>query len=415
MSVKAVILVGGPSRGTRFRPLSLDVPKPLFPIAGHPVLYHHLNSLAKNGEVKEVFLIGFFEDSIMSGFINKVKGEFPGLTVKYLREYQPMGTAGGLYHFRDELRRGNPQGFFVLHADVCSNPPFSEIIAFHKNRKAMCTIVGTKVSRDIAKNFGCLVANPSTDEVCHYVEKPESFVSDLISCGIYFFEDSIFDEIKKTKESFTNGTRYIEEAPYERNPDILRLEQDLLQPLAGTEKIYVFVTDRPWRQLNTASSALLANALFLEEFAKQNPERNAKNAPGAPEIVGNVYIHPSATIHPNVKLGPNVSIGPNVTLEEGVRVREAIVLDNVTIKTNSCIVHAIIGWDSVIGKWCRIEGTSSSESDGNGATITKNGIKIQSTTILGKEVTVRDECVIRNCLVLPNKELKEDFHNEILM
>jgi len=230
-----------------------------------------------------------------------------------------------------------------------------------------------------------------------------------------FFQDSIFDEIKKTKEAFSNGLQFIEEAPYERNPDILRLEQDLLQPLAGTGKIFVFVNNRPWRQLNTASSALLANALFLGEIAKQTPELNAKNAEGAPEIVGNVYIHPTAKIHPNVKLGPNVSIGPNVILEEGVRVREAIILDNVQIKTNSCIVHAIIGWDSLIGRWCRIEGTSSAESDGAGATITKNGIKIQSTTILGKEVTVRDECVIRNCLVLPNKELKENFHNEILM
>ncbi|KAJ9075857.1 hypothetical protein DSO57_1031659 [Entomophthora muscae] len=199
MTIKAVILVGGPSRGTRFRPLSLDVPKPLFPIAGHPILYHHLVALSKVQQVKEVFLIGFFEAAVFTNFLSQVRPEFPGLAIKYLREYQPMGTAGGLYHFRDELRKGNPEGIFVLHADVCCNPPFSEIIGFHKSRKALCTIVGTKVPKDQAKNYGCLVASPSSSEVLHYVEKPESFISDLISCGMYFFEEAIFDEIKKSE------------------------------------------------------------------------------------------------------------------------------------------------------------------------------------------------------------------------
>jgi mannose-1-phosphate guanylyltransferase len=79
---KAVILVGGPSRGTRFRPLSLDVPKPLFPVAGAPLVHHHLSALSKVKELKEVLIIGFFEDSVFSQFIEQASQEFPHLHIK---------------------------------------------------------------------------------------------------------------------------------------------------------------------------------------------------------------------------------------------------------------------------------------------------------------------------------------------
>jgi mannose-1-phosphate guanylyltransferase len=65
---KALILVGGPSKGTRFRPLSLDVPKPLFPIAGEPMIYHHIEACAQAG-LNEVILLGFYEASAFNSFI----------------------------------------------------------------------------------------------------------------------------------------------------------------------------------------------------------------------------------------------------------------------------------------------------------------------------------------------------------
>jgi mannose-1-phosphate guanylyltransferase len=76
------------------------------------------------------------------------------------------------------------------------------------------------------------------------------------------------------------------------------------------------------------------------------------------------------------------------------------------------VLHAVVGWDSRIGAWARVEG---SPVHGHSTTVTKNGIKSQSITILGKEVSVKDEIIIRNCIVLPHKELKSSFHNEILM
>jgi mannose-1-phosphate guanylyltransferase len=88
-SIKGVILVGGPSRGTRFRPLSLNHPKPLFPIAGKPMIYHQILALSKI--VKEVLIIGYYEPEDFASFVEKTSVELK-LSVKYLREYQPLST-----------------------------------------------------------------------------------------------------------------------------------------------------------------------------------------------------------------------------------------------------------------------------------------------------------------------------------
>lgn len=131
-----------------------------------------------------------------------------------------------------------------------------------------------------------------------------------------------------------------------------------------------------------------------------------------PELIAPVYIHPTAVIHPSARIGPNVSIGPRALIGRGVRVRDAIILDSVEVKNDSFIVNAVIGWDSMIGSWVRIEGGVEKEQK-DGAT--ESGFKRPTACILGKSVTVCDEVIIRDCIVLPNKELNMSFHREIIM
>jgi mannose-1-phosphate guanylyltransferase len=80
MGVKAVILVGGASESTRFRPLSMDIPKPLFPIAGVPMIHHHIRALSKVAQ--EILLIGFFEQQAFHTLIDQAHNEFPHLNIK---------------------------------------------------------------------------------------------------------------------------------------------------------------------------------------------------------------------------------------------------------------------------------------------------------------------------------------------
>jgi NDP-sugar pyrophosphorylase family protein len=72
---KAVILIAGPQKGTRFRPLSLDVPKPLFPVAGLPIVQHHIEACSKVSDIKEVLLLGFYPASEMASFVTDMNKE----------------------------------------------------------------------------------------------------------------------------------------------------------------------------------------------------------------------------------------------------------------------------------------------------------------------------------------------------
>lgn len=264
--------------------------------------------------------------------------------------------------------------------------------------------------------------------------------------------------------------------------DLVQLENDVLRNLAGNGRLYVYMIGQNdfWMQIKAAASALPANALYLQHWAKTNPARLARkpstfaiahmaaalpgtrpalsregsngvvtsagapnmmaaNSPSQltpespepayinptpdtipaiinspvrpprtePEIISPVIIHPSAVIHPTAKIGPNVSLAERVVIGRGVRIRDAIILENVEIKHDSIVMNAVIGKDSRIGCWSRVEGSPVdmySAATSGGATV--NGVRAPGATVFGTEVKVGDEVAIRNCIVLPHKELK---------
>ncbi|EPZ36100.1 Nucleotidyl transferase domain-containing protein [Rozella allomycis CSF55] len=398
---KAVILVGGPSRGTRFRPLSFKTPKPLFPVAGRPMIYHHIKALSQLGIIKEVLIIGFYEPELFNSFIDSAQNEF-GIGIRYLREYQSLGTAGGLYHFRDQILRGSTERFFVMNADVVCSFPLQEMLDSHirNYEKPKCTILATTVEdSDSAHRFGCLVKNEK-NQVMHYVEKPESFLSNLISCGVFLFENTIFQQMKNIK------------AMKEEKEEAFGLEIDVLRPMAGTGQLYVYEMEHFWNQIKTPGSSVSANRMYLQSYMITCPDLVTKHVESGAEIISPVYIHPSASIHGTAKIGPNVSIGANAVVGRGVRVAESIILENVTLKENSCILNSIVGMDTNVGEWARVEGTPEPAPN---RPLTTNGIKVPSITILGGDISVEPEVIIRNCIVLPHKELRNSYHNEILL
>ncbi|RCI16918.1 hypothetical protein L249_3055 [Ophiocordyceps polyrhachis-furcata BCC 54312] len=440
---KAVILVGGPSRGTRFRPLSLDVPKPLFEVAGHAIIWHCLAAIARvpNKLIQEVYIIGYYDESVFRDFVKDAAKEFPLITIRYLREYQALGTAGGLYHFRDAILKGRPERLFVLNADVCCSFPLAEMLKLFVDKDAEAVILGTRVGDDAATNFGCIVSDAHTRRVLHYVEKPESHISNLINCGVYLFStEVIFPSIKSSikrrldrpsrllsypsserLDSFTasvaaaaannNNDEDDDDNDSTRGNEAIRLEQDILGDMADSKQFFVYETKDFWRQIKTAGSAVPANALYLQRALQlSSPEL----APPGANVVAPVFIHPTAQVHPTAKLGPNVSIGPRVVVGAGARIKESIVLEDCEVKHDACVLHSIIGWGSRVGAWARVEGTPTPVSS-HSTSIIKSGVKVQSITIIGKDCAVGDEVHVQNCICLPLKELKRDVANEVIM
>ncbi|TFB02799.1 hypothetical protein CCMA1212_005548 [Trichoderma ghanense] len=430
-ATKAVILVGGPSRGTRFRPLSLDLPKPLFDVAGHPIIWHCLAAVARVKQIQEVYIIGYYDESVFRDFIKDSAREFPGINLRYLREYEALGTAGGLYHFRDAILKGRPERLFVLNADVCCSFPLEEMLKLFMEKDAEAVILGTRVSDDAASNFGCIVSDAHTRRVLHYVEKPESHISNLINCGVYLFStDAIFPSIRSAikrrtdrparlvsypssdnLDNFTMPRAVADDDDDEDKKEVIRLEQDILGDMADSKQFFVYETKDFWRQIKTAGSAVPANALYLQKAWQSGSE---ELAPASANIVPPVFIHPTADVHPTAKLGPNVSIGPRVVVGAGARVKESIVLEDSEIKHDACVLYSIIGWGSRVGAWARVEG-SPTPAGSHSTSIIKNGVKVQSISILGKDCGVGDEVRVQNCVCLPYKELKRDVANEVIM
>lgn len=393
-------------------------------MAGHPIIWHCLSSVARVPVIQEVYIIGYYDESVFRDFIKDSAKEFPSITIRYLREYQALGTAGGLYHFRDAILKGRPDRLFVLNADVCCSFPLAEMLKLSVERDAEAVILGTRVSDDAASNFGCIVSDAHTRRVLHYVEKPESHISNLINCGVYLFStEAIFPSIRSAiKRRLDRPARLLsypssdnletynmpaagaadDDDEEERKNEVIRLEQDILGDMADSKQFYVYETKDFWRQIKTAGSAVPANALYLQKAWQSESDELAK--PSA-NIVPPVFIHPTAQVHPTAKLGPNVSIGPRVTVGAGARIKESIVLEDSEIKHDACVLYSIIGWGSRVGAWARVEGTPTPVNS-HSTSIIKNGVKVQSITILGKDCGVGDEVRVQNCVCLPYKELK---------
>uniref|UniRef100_A0A8C8IQ08 Nucleotidyl transferase domain-containing protein n=1 Tax=Oncorhynchus tshawytscha TaxID=74940 RepID=A0A8C8IQ08_ONCTS len=396
--LKSVILIGGPQKGTRFRPLSFEVPKPLFPVAGVPMLQHHVEECAKVPNMKEILLIGFYQpNEELTRFMSSAQQEFK-ISIRYLQEYAALGTGGGIYHFRDQILSGGPEAFFIMNADVCSEFPLPEMLNFQKEHgeSSSFVILGTTANRKQSMNYGCIVENQQTNEVLHYVEKPSTFVSDIINCGIYLFTPEIFQHIgavfQQNQQDMlldeqTNGNGW-------HRAEAIRLEQDIFTALAGQGKLYVYKTPAIWSQIKSAGSAIYASRLYLNQYHKTHPER---------------------------LLGPNVSIGTGVTIGAGVRVRESIILHGATLQDHSCVLNCIVGWDSTIGKWARVEGTPSDPNPNDpyakidSETLFRDGELTPSITILGCNVTIPAEVIILNSIVLPYKDLNRSFKNQIIL
>ncbi|CAK7328995.1 unnamed protein product [Dovyalis caffra] len=299
--VVAVIMVGGPTKGTRFRPLSLNIPKPLFPLAGQPMVHHPISACKRIPNLAQIYLVGFYEEREFALYVSSISNELK-VPVRYLREDKPHGSAGGLYNFRDLIMEDSPVLAFFGDTDGClfstprnacrstncriSPTMFAEA---HRTYGGMGTILVIKVSAESASQFGELVADPDTNELLHYTEKPETFVSDRINCGVYVFTPEIFTAIQDVSsqrkdranlrrvssfEALQSATRYVlthehysitEHAPIFTTTscpdasslnrslptDFVRLDQDILSPLAGKKQLYTYETMDFWEQIKT--------------------------------------------------------------------------------------------------------------------------------------------------------------------
>eukprot|EP01113_Clastostelium_recurvatum_P022235 TRINITY_DN2647_c0_g1_i3.p1 TRINITY_DN2647_c0_g1~~TRINITY_DN2647_c0_g1_i3.p1 ORF type:complete len:345 (-),score=69.43 TRINITY_DN2647_c0_g1_i3:78-1010(-) len=308
---------------------------------------------------------------------------------------------------------GSPAEVIVMHSDICCAFPLKEMLQFHRDHKKPCSIMATKVPKDHSLFYGCIVKDESSNCLLHYTEKPETYVSDLVNAGVYCFDPTFFDMMgqemsaRHTMPSPQDSRHPLQEE--NRDPRGMQLEQDIFAHMSGTGNVMVYHYHGFWRAIKNAGSSVYCNDLYTKHYAKSKPDALAHQASGGPTIVGHCIIHPSAKVDPSAKIGPNVTIGANVVIGKGVRVLNSIVLDGSHVQDHACVVYTILGWDSSVGQWARLEGIP------NNTPFSRIHDKRQGVTILATGSSVTREVIVRNCIVMPHKALSHSYTDEILL
>ncbi|KAJ6432602.1 hypothetical protein OIU84_019777 [Salix udensis] len=287
--MKALILVGG--FGTRLRPLTLSVPKPLVEFANKPMILHQIEALKAIG-VTEVVLAINYQPEVMMNFLKDFETKLE-IKITCSQETEPLGTAGPLALARDKLIDGSGEPFFVLNSDVISEYPLKQMMEFHKVHGGEASIMVTKV--DEPSKYGVVVMEESTGKVEKFVEKPKIFVAE--------------------------------------------------------DKLYAMVLPGFWMDIGQPRDYITGLRLYLESLRKKSSSKLANG----PHIVGNVLVDETAKIGEGCLIGPDVAIGPGCIVESGVRLSRCSVMRGVRIKKHACISSSIIGWHSTVGQWARVE------------------------------------------------------------
>lgn len=180
--MKAVIMAGG--KGTRLSPLTRKIPKPMVPLLNRPVMEYAIELLKAHGFTEIAVTVHHMSNAIRDYFGD---GSNFGVRLYYFEEEIPLGTAGSVKYaesFVDET-------FLVLSGDALTDIDLTEVLSFHRSKKAMGTIVLASV--EIPLEYG-VVTTDADGQVVRFLEKPDwsEVFSDTVNTGIYVLEPEIF-------------------------------------------------------------------------------------------------------------------------------------------------------------------------------------------------------------------------------
>lgn len=222
--MKAVVLAGG--KGTRLRPLTYVLPKPLIPVGGKPMLEHIVEQLAQHNIKELIFAVGYKADLIKDYFKDGSKW---GVSIEYFTEDKPLGTAGCLLPLREKLKN---ETFLLIAGDNVTKINFTEFVKFHKKRKGIASVAFTELP--VPCEFG-IADIDKTGKIASFKEKPtfnykaatcimclEPEVFKYIPKGFSNIPESVFPKLLKSKKPRLFGYTF-----HEFWADVGRLEEYL--------------------------------------------------------------------------------------------------------------------------------------------------------------------------------------------
>jgi mannose-1-phosphate guanylyltransferase len=333
--MQALILAGG--EGTRLRPLTSTVPKPVVPLVDRPFIRFMLDWLRSHGVDDVVMSCGH----LASGIRNVLgDGTAFGIRLRYVEEPRPLGT-GGAVKFAESLLDDR---FLMLNGDVLTDMDLTAQLSQHERTGARATLALTPVEDPSA--YG-LVRTRDGGEVTEFVEKPSPDQIDTrnISAGAYVLERSVLDLLEPDEPA--------------------SIERDVFPRLVG-EGLYGFVSDGYWLDIGTPERYLEGTFDILEGTVTSHVQGRMGDGylcvEDGVENAGRII--PSALVESGCRIGEGARIGGRVVLEGGVTVGEnttierAVVLQGSEIGSNCTLSGCIVGGGVRIGNDCHVDGLS---------------------------------------------------------
>ncbi len=312
--MRAVLMAGG--SGTRLRPLTCDLPKPMVPILNRPIAEHIIN-LLKRHQIKEVIATLHYLPDVMRDYFQD--GSDFGVEMTYaVEEDQPLGTAGCVKNIAELL----DETFLVISGDSITDFDLTAAIEFHKQKQSKATLVLTRVPNPI--EFGVVITDKE-QRIRRFLEKPSTseIFSDTVNTGTYILEPEVLKYLP------TN-----EECDFSKDLFPLLLEKG--------EPMYGYIAEGYWCDVGHLDAYRAAQYDGLQGKVKIDFAYE-EESPGLWRG-DNTYIDSSAKIETPVIIGSNCRIGPRVNIEAGT-----VIGDNVVIGADADLKRPIIWNGAMIG------------------------------------------------------------------
>jgi NDP-sugar pyrophosphorylase family protein len=387
--MKAVVLAAG--EGKRLEPLTNRRPKPMLPVANRPVLEHVVEAVADAGVEEVVLVVGYKRDRIQTHFGD---GDDWGVDIEYAVQSKQLGTGHAVLQAADHL----DDSFVVLNGDRVLSPDLVSSVIGRTGAGEAPVVSVTRVEN--ARNYGVVELDDQRVAAIH--EKPAAHRSrsGIINAGVYGFEPSILDAIRKT----------------ETEPSGELALTATLDEIAGDAGLAAVRYGDYWLDISYLWDVLSVNEAVVSRLAE---DAGAEPTTGSGATVADdvavdddVRVGANATIHPRVSLGENVTVGPNAvvsnavvlsdaTIEAGAIVRDCIVGENATVGPNSTVVGgtAKVVVDDEVHRDVRLGGVIGDNA------VLGGGVVVDSGTIIGDYASV-ESGVTLDGRVQPNAEVR---------
>jgi len=302
--------------GTRLRPLTCDLPKPMVPVLNRPIAEHIIN-LLKHNNITEIIATLYYLPDVMRDYFQD--GSDFGVQMSYaVEEEQPLGTAGCVKNIEQWL----DGTFITISGDAITDFDLQEAIAFHQAKKSKATLILTRVPNPV--EFGVVITDED-GKINRFLEKPSlsEIFSDTVNTGTYILEPEVLEYLPENEES-----------DFSKDLFPLLLEKG--------EPIYGYVAEGYWCDVGHLEAYREAQYDGLEKKVKLDfPYQEHSEGIW---IGNNTYIDKSAIVETPALIGDNCRIGARVRIEAGT-----VIGDNVTIGADANLKRPIIWNGATVG------------------------------------------------------------------